>query len=95
MKSKRERDKEIEEVGEVEMEELPEKELKKKKLKEGVEKRKSAKKKDKVARWGGIILLGLIMFCGFLLWIFGEMNQENGKQIMVPTNMSKGSVIVR
>ncbi len=61
----------IEEVEEVE--ELSEKEQKKLKHKEGVEKRKNAKKKDKVARWGGIILLGLMMFSGFLLWVFGEM----------------------
>lgn len=55
-------------------EELSEKEQKKLKQKESVEKRKNAKKKDKVARWGGLILLGLIMFVGFLLWVSGEMN---------------------
>ena len=58
-------------------EELSEKEKKKLKQKEAVEKRKNAKRKDKVARWGGVILLGLIMFIGFLLWVSGEMNSES------------------
>jgi cytoskeletal protein RodZ len=76
MRKKRDVSEEIEEIEEEESE-LSEKELKKKKQKEGAEKRKNAKKKDKVARWGGLILLGLVMFVGFLLWVSGEMKQEN------------------
>lgn len=78
MRSKRSRDKDLaEEIDETEeTSELSEKELKKLKQKESVEKRKNAKKKDKIARWGGLILLGLIMFIGFLLWVSGEMKQE-------------------
>lgn len=95
---------EVEEIDETEeVEELSEKELKKKKQKESVEKRKNAKRKDKVARWGGLILLGLIMFSGFLLWVFGEMSQENNTQTVtpayerrsLPTNSGTGSVIVK
>lgn len=59
-----------------EVEELSEKELKKLKQQESVEKRKNAKRKDKVARWGGLILLGLMMFIGFLLWVSGEMKRD-------------------
>ena len=76
MRKKRDVSEEIEEIEEEEVE-LSEKEQKKKKQKEGAEKRKNAKKKDKVARWGGLILLGLVMFVGFLLWVSGEMKQEN------------------
>lgn len=76
MRKKRDVSEEIEEIEEEEVE-LTEKEQKKKKQKEGAEKRKNAKKKDKVARWGGLILLGLVMFVGFLLWVSGEMKQEN------------------
>lgn len=43
------------------------------KRKEGVERRKSAKKKDKIARWSGFILLFVVITIGFLLWIAGEM----------------------
>ncbi len=97
MRSKRDRDKEIEEVEEVE--ELSEKEQKKLKQKEAVEKRKNAKRKDKVARWGGIILLGLMMFVGFLLWVAGEMKQETGITNELdnrPTyQQGTGSVIVK
>lgn len=85
MRSKRDRDRELAEETE-EAPELSEKELKKLKNKEAIEKRKNAKRKDKVARWGGIILLGLIMFVGFLLWVSGEMQVERE---------STGSVIVR
>lgn len=100
-RKKEEIDEEVEEIEEAP--ELSEKELKKKKQKESVEKRKNAKRKDKVARWGGIILLGLIMFSGFLLWVFGEMSQEKSGQIVkpstnyrsVPTNTGSGSVIVK
>lgn len=89
-------------------EELSEKELKKKKQKESVEKRKNARRKDKVARWGGIILLGLMMFVGFLLWVFGEMSSEGSdhgqvinsspevyKQRTVKPETQQGSVIVK
>ena len=51
---------------------IDEKKLIKQKNKESAERRRAAKRKDKVARWGGIILLGLIMFVGFLLWVSGE-----------------------
>jgi hypothetical protein len=57
--------------------ELSEKEQKKLKHKVATEKRKNAKRKDKVARWGGVILLGLMMFVGFLLWVAGEMKMES------------------
>jgi hypothetical protein len=103
-RKKEEIEEEVEETEEVE--ELSEKELKKKKQKESVEKRKNAKRKDKVARWGGIILLGLIMFIGFLLWVFGEMSSETvtppvnnqlyqQNQTTLPIPSQKGSVIVR
>ncbi len=75
MRKKRDVSEEIEEIEEEESE-LSEKDLKKKKQKEGAEKRKNAKKKDKVARWGGLILLGLVMFVGFLLWVSGEMKAD-------------------
>lgn len=77
-------DTDVEEIEEEEVE-LSEKEQKKKKQKEGAEKRKNAKKKDKVARWGGLILLGLVMFVGFLLWVSGEMKSEKSLQ---PTNIN-------
>ena len=64
---RRKRD-EVEEVEEVDQKIL--------KQKESREKRRTAKQKDKVARWGGLILLGLIMFVGFLLWGSGEMKQD-------------------
>ena len=92
MRSKRERDKEIED--EEKIEELSPKELKKLKLKEGVEKRKNAKKKDKVARWGGLILLGIVMFVGFLLWVSGEMKGEESRQVPKPTS-NLGTVILK
>lgn len=97
MRRRRGKDEEVEEVEEVE--ELSEKEQKKLKQKESVEKRKNAKRKDKVARWGGIILLGLMMFVGFLLWVAGEMREENGLTNQ-PNNkptyqQESGSVIVR
>lgn len=70
-----------------------EREMKKEKRQESVAKRKSAKKRDKIARWGGIILLGLIMFVGFLLWVAGEIKIDP-----TPPAASlgrSGSVIVR
>lgn len=98
----RRRREEIEEVEESENEgapeeELSEKDLKKKKRKESLEKRKNAKRKDKVARWGGVILLGLIMFVGFLLWVLGEMKMED-KGVVNPRVQelnSSRSVIVK
>lgn len=101
-RKKEEIDEEVEELEETP--ELSEKELKKKKQKESVEKRKNAKRKDKVARWGGIILLGLIMFSGFLLWVFGEMSQDSttppaplgvSQKNTVPVETQRGSVIVK
>lgn len=82
-----------------EPEELSEKELKKIKNKESADKRKTAKKKDRVARWGGIILLGLVMFVGFLLWVSGEMKDANtsnsvSKELIVPVTR-QGTVIVK
>jgi len=95
----RRRKEEVEEVEEVEeAPELSEKELKKKKRQESVEKRKNAKRKDKVARWGGIILLGLIMFVGFLLWVSGEMKQEIkpiNQDTIKPFESQAGTVIVK
>lgn len=86
------RKEEIEEVEEVEEVELSEKEQKKLKLKESAEKRKNAKRKDKVARWGGVILLGLVMFIGFLLWVSGEMKND---AILPSSSIESGSVIVK
>lgn len=91
------RQEEIEEVEEVE-EELSPEELKKEKRKAGVEKRKNAKKRDKMARWGGLILFGLILFVGFLMWVFGEMAQESqsiNQYTTLPIETTQGSVIVR
>lgn len=96
MRRRRSRDEEVEEVEMVE--ELSEKEQKKLKQKEAVEKRKNAKRKDKVARWGGIILLGLMMFVGFLLWVAGEMKTENkplNQYDITPPQSQSGSVIVK
>lgn len=96
MRRRRSRDEEVEEVEVVE--ELSEKEQKKLKQKEAVEKRKNAKRKDKVARWGGIILLGLMMFVGFLLWVAGEMKTENqplNQYNITPLDSQAGSVIVK
>ena len=96
------RKEEVEEVEEVEEE--SEEAVKKEKRKEGVEKRKNAKKKDKIARWGGLILFGLILFVGFLLWVFGEMSQDptsslapqgHVQNVNVPVGNESGSVIVR
>lgn len=73
--------------------ELTEKEQKKLKQKESVQKRKNAIKKDKVARWGGLILLGLVMFAGFLLWVSGEIKQESIESL--PKSSVRNSVIVK
>lgn len=90
MRRRKEETQEVEEVDEVA--ELSEKEQKKLKLKEGALKRKNAKRKDKVARWGGVVLLGLVMFIGFLLWVSGEMKNDT---ILPSTSVESGSVIVR
>lgn len=96
MRKKREKIEEIEDDAEVE--ELSEKETKKLKQKEIIEKRKNAKKKDKVARWGGLILLGLIMFVGFLLLVSGEMNNESQRpypSVLKPIETQTGTVILK
>ncbi len=99
MRRARSKDQENEEVEEIEQSELSEKEQKKLKHKEAIEKRKNAKRKDKVARWGGIILLGLIMFVGFLLWVSGEMREErssiNQRNTYPKYPQESGSIIVR
>ncbi|GAB4026506.1 MAG: hypothetical protein Fur0011_2410 [Candidatus Microgenomates bacterium] len=55
-------------------EEVDKKAEAKAKRKEGVERRKIAKKKDKIARWSGFILLLVVITVGFLLWVAGEMH---------------------
>lgn len=75
MKNKRERPEEVEVEGEEV--EVDEKKLKKEKIKAAAERRRQSRKKDKVARWGGMILLGLIMLTGFCLWVLGEIRQED------------------
>lgn len=102
MRKRKDENDETEELEEVE---LSEKEQKKIKQKEIIEKRKNAKRKDKVARWGGVILLGLIMFVGFLLWVAGEMQAEtsnikssqpiNQKIIEPMKGNTSGTIIVR
>lgn len=67
------RDKEEDQIVE---EEVDEKAEAKAKRKEGVERRKTAKKKDKIARWSGFILLLVVVTLGFLLWIAGEMRSS-------------------
>lgn len=102
MRKKRDKNEEVEEVEEVE--ELSEKEAKKLKQKESAEKRKNAKKRDKVARWGGIILFGLVMFVGFLLLVSGEIKNESkniNAEPVVPYNTNydsepdSGSIILK
>lgn len=86
------------EIEEVEELELSEKELKKLRQREGAEKRKNAKRKDKVARWGGLILLGLMMFVGFLLWVSGEMKQDIkplDQRNITPFESQKSTIIVK
>ena len=73
MKKKKEYEEEVAEVEEV----VDEKVTKKEKIKAAAEKRKLARKKDKIARWGGIILLGLVVLTGFCLWVLGEIKQES------------------
>lgn len=93
---RRKRKEEIEEVEEIQEEELTEKEQKKLGIKKSADKRKNIRKKDKVARWGGIILLGLVMFVGFLLWVSGEMKQDNVKvRVDMPSPTGVGTIIVR
>jgi uncharacterized membrane protein len=57
-------------------EEADEKTESKAKRKEGVERRKTAKKKDKIARWSGFILLLVVITMGFLMWIAGEIQSN-------------------
>lgn len=51
--------------------ELSPKEIKRRERQEGVEKRRKARQKDKVARFAGAILLGMLLLVGFLLWVGG------------------------
>lgn len=74
---KRQKDEVVEE-GESESEISP-KERKKRDHQAGVEKRRKARNRDKVARWGGLILLGLMMFVGFLLWVGSEIRGEDAQ----------------
>ena len=76
---------------------MSEKDIKTKKRKDSIEKRKNAKRKDKVARWGGVILLGLIMFVGFLLFVLGEMKLENQSTLPPSTQNfgTSGNIIVK
>jgi uncharacterized membrane protein len=67
------------EVVEAEVEQeivLSPRELKKQEREASAAKRRKARQKDKVARFSGIILLGMILFIGFLLWVAGEMRTE-------------------
>jgi cytoskeletal protein RodZ len=73
MRRKRDLD---EEIIEVDKEEKDEVEEKKARRREGVEKRKSQKKRDRITRWSGFILLLLIVLVGFLLWVVGEMGSS-------------------
>ncbi len=57
---------------------VDERELKKEQRQEKLARRKKAKQKDTVARWSGLILLGLILILSFILWVAGEV--ENGSQ---------------
>lgn len=70
MRSKRVLEEESVQIDKEESEDIDEKKAKRR---EGVEKRKSQKKRDRIARWSGFILLLLIVLVGFLLWVVGEM----------------------
>ena len=61
------------ETEEKQLDEVDAKEEAKTKRKESAERRRGQKKKDKIARWSGFILLLLVMLVGFLLWIAGEL----------------------
>lgn len=67
------KDKEEDQIIEEEVEEKTESKAKRK---EGVERRKTAKKKDKIARWSGFILLLVVITMGFLMWIAGEIQSN-------------------
>lgn len=54
--------------------------------KEGVEKRKRAKKVDKQARWAGLIMLVVIMLVGFLMWVTGEVKNKTVSEIIPREN---------
>lgn len=41
-------------------------------VKKGASRRRSRKKKQKISRWSGLILLFSIMIIGFILWASGE-----------------------
>jgi cytoskeletal protein RodZ len=84
---------------EVQEEELSPRELKKQERQASAEKRKKARQKDKVARFAGIILLGMILLVGFLLWVAGEMQQERTtstpQRMMVPSPTTQDVFRVR
>lgn len=65
-----------EEINQVDKQEELEVDPKKARRREGVEKRKFQKKKDRIARWSGFILLLLIVLIGFLMWVVGEMGNN-------------------
>ncbi len=97
MRSKRDRDKEMEEIAQshAEAEELSEKELKKLERQEGVEKRRKARQKDKVARFAGIIMLGMVLFIGFLLLILGEIQSSSSQKTITPVETQTDPAIFR
>jgi len=64
---------EVQRGDQVDEEKLSAKEIKKRERMGRVEKRRKARQKDKVARFAGIILLGMVLIIGFLLWVSGEM----------------------
>ena len=70
-----------------------EKVAKQKKRQERLEKRKKSQQKDVVARWSGLILLGLILLLSFVLWVAGEM--ESGNTGVTPPPASPPSETVR
>ena len=73
-------------------EELSPRELKKQERQASALKRQKARQKDKVARFAGIILLGMMLLIGFLLWVAGEMGQE---RINVPVENKQDTFRVR
>jgi len=84
-----------EEMGELEG---GEKEEKKKKRRDSVEKRKNLKKKDKQARWSGLIMLVIILMLGFFLWISGEIGRNESpyaEPVKTNTNLeNQGSRVI-
>jgi uncharacterized membrane protein len=56
-----------------ELEEVLEEGEKKTKRRASVERRRTKKRIDRIARYSGFILLLVVLFVGFLLWVAGEM----------------------